>query len=161
MQNVLSFRLGKGVRAAALLAALWSLPAVGPAAALNLFARHTVTVQFATADGKPMADAEVRVFAPGRPSQPELTGRTDSAGKFEFSANADGMWSAEAHGASEIARVTVRVGGTEGTEDTEPVSPYWVVGGLLVLLILALGYRVVRARSRTRPNRPAPPPRAP
>jgi hypothetical protein len=158
MQNVLYCRLGKAVRVAALLAALWPLSAAGPAAAVDLFARHTVTVQFATADGKPMADAEVRVFAPGRPSQPALTGHTDSTGKFEFAADIDGLWSAEAHGTSEIARVTVRVGSTEGKEDTEPISPYWVVGGLLLLLILALGYRVARRRSRrARPNRPDPP----
>ena len=127
-----------------------------PAAALDLFARHTVTVQFATSDGKPMADAEVRVFAPGQPSHPALTGRTDSAGKFEFSANTDGLWSAEAHGGSEIARVMVRVG---SIEETEPLSPFWVIGGLLLLLLLAFAYRVVRARSRIPPNRPGSPPR--
>jgi hypothetical protein len=154
MPNVLSFRLGKAARKASLLAALWTLSAVGPAVALDLFARHEVSVQFATSDGKPMADVEVRVFAPGQPSRPELTGRTDSSGKFEFSANSDGMWSAEAHGASEIARVMIRVG---EKEDTEPISPFWVVGGLLLLLILAFGYRVARRRSRTRPNRPNPP----
>jgi len=129
-----------------------------PAAALDLFARHTVTVQFATSDGKPMADAEVRVFAPGQPSHPALTGRTDSAGKFEFSANTDGLWSAEAHGGSEIARVMVRVG---SIEETEPLSPFWVIGGLLLLLLLAFAYRVVRARSRIPPNRPGSPPRTP
>jgi len=155
MQSVLLSRLSQAGLAAALLALLWAMPA----AALDLFARHTVTVQFATADGKPMADAEVRVFAPGRPSHPTLTGRTDSAGKFEFSANTDGLWSAEAHGASEIARVTIRVGGEE--EESEPLSPYWVVGGLLLLLILAFGYRVARARSRAAANRPRSPPRKP
>ena len=67
-----------------------------PAAALDLFARHQVTVQFATPDGKPMADAEVRVFAPGKTGTPTLTGRTDSSGKFEFSADQDGFWRAEA-----------------------------------------------------------------
>ena len=72
---------------AALFVALWPIPA----AAQGLFAQHKVTVQFATQAGKPMADAEVRVFAPGQPSRPELTGRTDSAGKFEFSANSDGL----------------------------------------------------------------------
>jgi hypothetical protein len=154
MQSVFSSRLRQAARAAALLAVLWSTPA----AALDPFARHTVTVQFATSDGNPIADAEVRVFAPGQARQPELTGRTDSTGKFEFSANIDGLWTAEAHAGSEIARVTVRVG---GTEDSEPLSPFWVVGGLLLLLVLAVGYRVARARTRTRPNRPGSPPQTP
>ena len=34
-----------------------------PAAAFDLFAMHEVTVQFAAADGKPMAEAEVKVYA--------------------------------------------------------------------------------------------------
>ena len=142
MQNVVSRRLGQAARVAACLAVLWSMPA----AALDPFARHTVTVQFATSDGKPIADAEVRVFAPGAPGRPALSGRTDSTGKYEFSANTDGLWSAEAHTGSEIARVTVRVGG--GQEESEPLSPIWLVGGLLLLLVLAFGYRVARARSR-------------
>jgi hypothetical protein len=158
MQSVLSSRLGQAARAAALLAVLWSLSAVGPAAAQSLFARHTVTVQFAASDGKPIADAEVRVFAPGQPGRPALTGRTDSTGKFEFSADTDGLWSAEAHAAGEIARVTVRVG---GKEESEPLSPFWVIGGLLLLLVLAFVYRVARARIRARPNRPGSPPQTP
>jgi hypothetical protein len=108
-----------------------------------------VTAQFATQDGKPMANAEVRVFAPGQPGKPALTGRTDSQGKFEFPANEDGFWSAEARSGSEIARVMVRVG---GTEPHEPVSPFWAFGGLLVLLILAFAYRYARARSRRPPG---------
>ncbi|MGC2415681.1 MAG: hypothetical protein WA459_23660 [Stellaceae bacterium] len=139
---------------AVLLAALWSMPA----AALDLFARHTVTVEFATADGKPIADAEVRVFAPDQPSRPALTGRTDSKGKFEFSANADGLWSAEAHGPNEIARVTVRVG---GKEESKPVSPLWAIGALLLLLVLAFGYRMARRRGRVPPNPPGSPPQTP
>jgi len=154
MQRVLSLRLGQAARLAAVLAALWSAPAV----ALDLFARHEVTVQFATSDGKPMAEAEVRVFAPGRPDQPVLTGRTDSAGKFEFSADTDGLWSAEARSASEIARVAVRVG---GEQSSEPLSPVWVIGGLLLLVVLAVGYRVARRRARPQANRPGPPPRKP
>ena len=146
MQSGLLSRLGQAGLAAAFLAALWSMPAV----AIDLFARHTVTVQFATSDGKPIADAEVRVFAPGEPVRPALTGRTDSTGKFEFSANTDGLWSAEAHAGSEIARVTVRVGG--GTEQSEPLSPIWMIGGLLLLLVLAFGYRLLRARGRTPPR---------
>jgi hypothetical protein len=134
--------------------ALWSVPAT----ALDLFAQHTVTVQFATSDGKAMADAEVSVFAPGHPGRPALTGRTDSAGKFEFSADSDGMWSAEAHSASEVARVTIRVG---DKEKSEPLSPLWAIGGLLLLLILALGYRVARARRRRLPKQTGQPPQTP
>ena len=141
MQSVLSSRLGQVALAAALLLTVASPPAV----ALDLFARHEVTVQFATQDGKPLADAEVRVFAPGQPSRPALTGHTDSAGKFEFPANEDGFWSAEARSGSEIARVMVRVG---GAEKEEPLSPFWLIGGLFLLLILAFAYRVARARAR-------------
>jgi hypothetical protein len=148
MQSVLSSRLGQAALAALLMLCLMS----APGAAQDLFARHNVTVQLATRDGKPMADAEVKVFAPGKTSQPALVGRSDSQGKFEFPANEDGFWSVEARSGDEIARVMVRVGVGDGG-DQEPLSPFWLIGGLLVLLILAFGYRAVRARSR-RPPRP-------
>jgi hypothetical protein len=157
MQNVLSLRLGQAAVVAALLALLGPLSAAGPTAAQSLFARQ-VTVQFATADGKPIADAEVRVFAPGQPGRPALTGRTDKAGKFEFPADTDGLWSAEAHSGSEIARVTVRVG---GTQESQPLSPAWPLGGLFLLLILAFAFRMARARSRRRANPPGSPPQNP
>lgn len=149
MHSVWSLRLRQPGLAAALLAA-GVVAALGsiPAAAQSLFARHEVNVQFATSDGKPIADAEVRVFAPGQPSRPALVGRTDSAGTFKFPADADGLWSAEAHSGSEIARVTVRVGGS--TKEVEPLSPLWLIGGLLLLLMLAVAYRVARARLRRR-----------
>jgi nickel transport protein len=121
-----------------------------PAWSLDLFARHQVSVQFATQDGKPMANAEVRVFAPGEPNRPALTGRTDSEGKFEFGADKDGFWSAEARSGDEVARVMVRVGAQQ--QNPEPLSPYWLLGGLFLLLVLAFGYRVARARAR-RPKR--------
>ena len=82
-----------------------------PAGALDLFATHEVTVQFATADGKPMADAEVSVFAPGDLTHAVKTGQTDKDGKFEFGTDRDGLWTAEARSGGEIARATVRVGG--------------------------------------------------
>lgn len=131
---------------AALLLALIA-PAIAPAAAFDLFARHQVTVQFATQDGKPLANAEVRVFAPGEPNRPALTGRTDSQGKFEFGADRDGFWSAEARSGDEIGRVMIRVGSNEPQKE-EPLSPYWLVGGLFLLLILAFTFRILRARNR-------------
>lgn len=126
--------------------ALWVVLMPGPAAALDLFARHQVSVEFATADGKKLADAEVRVFAPGKPDIPVLTGRTDSAGKFEFPAGEDGFWTAEARAGNEIAHVTVRVG-TPGRR-RELVSPVWLIGGLLLLLVVAFGVRIALARRR-------------
>jgi len=92
-----------------------------------------------------MANAEVRVFAPSQPNRPALTGHTDKDGKFEFSADKDGFWSAEARSGDEIARASVRVGGQEQKEE---LSPYWVLGGLCLLLLLAFAFRIARARAR-------------
>jgi len=117
-----------------------------PAAALDLFARHQVSVEFATADGKPLADAEVRVFAPGKPNVAVLTGRTDKEGKFAFPAEEDGFWTAEARAGNEIARATVRVGGPG--QRRELISPEWLIGGLLLGLCVALAVRVVLIRRR-------------
>jgi hypothetical protein len=126
---------------------LAALSAAAPARAFDLFARHEVTAQFATQDGKPMAHAPVRVFAPGDPTRPVLTGRTDADGKFTFAADRDGFWSAEAQGAGEVARVMIRVGGTAPPQHG-PVSPLIVIGALAVLLVVAFWYRLLRARAR-------------
>ena len=139
-------RFGPSALGAALIATL----SPGPAGALDLFAQHEVTVQFATPDGKPMADAEVRVFAPGHRDRPALTGHTDSSGKFQFPANDDGFWRAEAHVGSEIASVMVRVGAASAPQSDEPPSPIWLVGGLSLLLVLAFAFRMLRARNRRR-----------
>jgi hypothetical protein len=116
----------------------------------DLFASHEVTAQFATPDGKPMANAEVRVFAPGDLRTPVETGHTDADGKFVFDADRDGLWSAEAHTKTEVARVTIRVGGP----DRQPQSrlpPILVLGGLIALLGLAWWYRMLRMRNQRRP----------
>jgi nickel transport protein len=146
MQTVRSLSRRQAVAVVGLL--LVMIAGTMPAAALDLFARHEVTVQFATADGKAMANAEVRVFAPGEPNRPALTGHSDGEGKFQFGADRDGWWSAEARIGDEIARATVRVGGQEQKE--EPLSPFWLIGGLAVLLVLAVGLRMLRARGRRR-----------
>lgn len=117
-----------------------------PAAAFDLFATHEVSVQFATQDGKPMADAEVRVFAPGELSHPVQTGRTGADGKFAFGVSQDGLWTAEARTGSEVARATVRVGGPN--EEKGGLSPFVVFGALAVLLAIAVWYRFLRARAR-------------
>ncbi len=103
--------------AAALLIAV--LGAAMPAAAFDLFGGRSVDVQFATPDGKPMADAEVRVYSPGNPGRVALTGRTDKEGKFSFETDRDGLWTAEARDGTEIARATVRVGSAETHGDSD------------------------------------------
>jgi len=119
-----------------------------PAAALDLFATHDVTVQFAMQDGKPMADAEVSVFAPGDLTRPVKTGRTDKDGKFQFGTDRDGLWTAEARNGTEVARATVKVGGGSG-DDPGEMSPYVIIGLLGVLLVVAVGVRFLRARARS------------
>jgi hypothetical protein len=118
-----------------------------PAAAFDLFATHEVTVQFATADGKPMADADVKVYAPGDTTHVVKTGKTDKEGKFEFGTDRDGLWTAEARGADQVARASVRVGGST-EQQPNGVSPFWVIGGLAVLLAIAVWYRLLRRKVR-------------
>ncbi len=140
---------GRGGQAAAVFPAAFAvlcLLAGSPSGAFDLFARHEVTVQFATPDGKPMAGAEVRVFAPGDPGRTALTGRTDAAGKFVFDADRDGLWGAEAGSAAYVARVMIRVGGE--TQAQNWLSPVILVGFLMVLLAIAVWYRLLRARTR-------------
>jgi nickel transport protein len=135
-------------RAALLLTAVatFLLLAPAPSASFSLFATHEVTAQFATPDGKPLANAEVRVFAPGDQKTPVLTGRTDAEGKFVFEADRDGFWGAEARGGDQVARVMIRVGG-ESQPQTR-ISPFLVIGVLAILLGIAIWYRLLRARSR-------------
>src|SRR5260370_820690 len=89
MHRVLFACLRQAALAMTLLAVLWPMPG----AAHSLLARHQVAVEFATSDGKRVADAEGRLFAPGQPGRRALPGRTDSAGRFEFPADRDGLWS--------------------------------------------------------------------
>ena len=131
-----------------LLAAL--LPA--PASALDLFARYRVTARFATADGKPMANAEVRVFAPGDAKKPAATGRTDAAGKFVFEAPKEGFWTAEARDKGEVARVMIRVGPGAPGRQTGGLSPVLVIGLLAVLVVVAGWYRFSRLRGGGKPK---------
>jgi nickel transport protein len=120
-----------------------------PSVAFDLFATHQVTAQFATADGKPMANAEVQVFAPDGSKEPELSGRTDANGKFVFDADRDGFWSAEARSADQVARIMIKVGGE--TQPQSRISPFLVIGVLAILLAIAIWHRLLRLRRhRTR-----------
>lgn len=144
MQSVRNRRRRQASLAVVLAAAI-AVPPL-PAKAISLFAEHVVEVQFSTPDGKPLANAEVHVFAPGNPPRVVTTGRTDKDGKFSFEADQDGMWSAEVHQGGEVARVTVRVGGE--SKGRREIPSYWLIGGAGLMLALAIAFRVLRARSR-------------
>ncbi|HEV2300739.1 MAG TPA: hypothetical protein VGR91_04135 [Stellaceae bacterium] len=137
-------------RAAFALALAFFAAAIAPPAAFgfDLFAKHQVTAQFATAEGKPMAHAEVRVFAPGALETPVETGRTDAQGKFVFDAPRDGFWTAEARDQGEVARVMIRVGG--GSQSSKGLSPLFVIGLLGLLVAIAGWYRFSRVRGGTK-----------
>ena len=122
--------------------------AESPACAFDLFTTHEVTAQFATADGKPMSDAAVRVFAPGDLKTPVETGHTDSQGKFVFDADSDGMWTAEAHTSTEVARVMIRVGAGAPQQQRSRVPPAVVIGGLILLVAMGWWYLLLRRRGR-------------
>ncbi len=115
------------------------LLALSPSGAVSLFSTHEVSAQFATQDGKALANADVRVFAPGDSKNPVVTGRTDSEGKFVFEADSDGFWSAEARGVDQVARVMIRVGG-----EAQPQTVF----SPAVLAAIAIWYRLLRARTR-------------
>ena len=117
-----------------------------PAGALDLFATHEVTAQFATPDGKPMANAEVRAFSPTDPNKPAVIGRTDAQGKFIFAANQDGFWSVEARNLDYVARVMIRVGTEQQSQSW--LSSAFVLGFLAIMLALAIWYRLLRARAQ-------------
>ena len=134
-------------QAAACLLLLFAIAAPVPAAAaLSLFGGKQVEVTLTGRDGQPMADAEVRVFAPGAPNQPVVTGHTDRSGKFVFEADHDGLWTAEARRNDEVARVTIRV--SDADAPSERISPYVLLGGLVLLLGLAIWFRMLRAKNR-------------
>lgn len=151
-RNPVQFLRRRQASLAAVLVCVAVLLASGPAGAFDMFGTRSVDVQFATQDGKPMADAEVRVYAPGDPGKVAVTGRTDKDGKFNFEADREGLWTAETRNAAEIARATVRVGSGDEGKESWAQSPYFLLGLLGALLALAVVFRVLRGRSRARPR---------
>ena len=126
------------------------LLAESPARAFDLFATHEVTAQFATSDGKPMADAAVRVFAPGDLKMPVETGHTDSQGKYVFGADKDGLWTAEARTPTEVARVMIRVGAGAPQQQRSRLPPVVAIAAIVLLIAMGWWYLLLRMRGRWR-----------
>ena len=126
------------------------LLAESPAFGFNPFATHEVTAQFATSAGEPLANAAVRVFAPGDLKTPVETGHTDAQGKFVFDADSDGMWTAEASTGTEVARVMIRVGAGSPQQQQTRLPPMVVIGAIILLGVMGWWFLLLRSRGRRR-----------
>lgn len=126
------------------------LLAESPAFGFDPFATHEVTAQFATSAGEPLANAAVRVFAPGDLKTPVETGHTDAQGKFVFDADSDGMWTAEASTGTEVARVMIRVGAGSPQRQQTRLPPMVVIGAIILLGVMGWWFLLLRSRGRRR-----------
>ena len=141
----------KRVAMALLLAmAAGCLLAESPAFGFNPFATHEVTAQFATSAGEPLANAAVRVFAPGDLKTPVETGHTDAQGKFVFDADSDGMWTAEASTGTEVARLMIRVGAGSPQQQQTRLPPMVVIGAIILLGVMGWWFLLLGSRGRRR-----------
>jgi hypothetical protein len=111
-----------------------------------------IAVEFRYTDGRPMVFADAVAFAPGRPSEPAATGRTDLRGRFSLYPDVDGEWSIEVRDAGgHFARTTIVASGEHAMPPRHAI-PDWLVAISLVcnvLLAALLGHR-------RRPARPPP-----
>ncbi|MFM1841350.1 MAG: hypothetical protein RLZZ490_81 [Cyanobacteriota bacterium] len=84
-----------------------------PAAAHGVKVQHQAVTAIAVVaqydSGKPMAEAQVLVYAPDNPKEPWLTGITDKQGKFLFTPDGDrpGNWEIAVRQAGHGAMVTI------------------------------------------------------
>jgi hypothetical protein len=130
--------LGIGVIALLLLSSAVSAQAHG--VETRTLAVGAVAVEFRFTDGTAMADADAVAFAPNRPGEPAVTGRTDAQGRFSLFPDQDGDWLVEVHDASDhVARAVVSVVGHHITE-TRSAFPNWLVAVSLVCNVLAAGW---------------------
>jgi len=92
--------------------ALLAQPAQGHGARVTHQVIPSVEVQALFDTGKPMAEAQVAVFAPGQPETPWQTGLTDEAGNFRFSPDPDqvGNWEVQVRQAGHGSMATIAVG---------------------------------------------------
>ena len=81
---------------------------------------------------------------------PVETGHTDAQGKFVFDADRDGMWSAEARTANEVARVMIRVGAGSPQQQQTRLPPMVVIGAIILLGVMGWWFLLLRSRGRRR-----------
>jgi uncharacterized GH25 family protein len=96
-----------------------------------------IAVEFRFTDGTTMALADAMAFAPGHPTEPSVTGRTDEHGRFSFFPDQDGDWTVEVRDSdTHVARAVVAVNGHKVAE-ARHAFPDWLVAVSLVFNVLA------------------------
>ena len=74
---------------------------------------QTFSVKASYSSGQPMAAAQVLVYSPENPSEPQLTGQTNEQGEFEFTPDTEGNWEVVIRQAGHGTTVNVPVGATQ------------------------------------------------
>jgi len=121
----------------ALTLALLAGPAFGHGIETQTLTSGAIAVEFRFTDGTTMALADAMAFAPGRPSEPAASGRTDEHGRFSFFPDQDGDWTVEVRdGDTHVARAVVTVSDHKVAE-TRHAFPDWLVAVSLVFNVLA------------------------
>lgn len=72
-------------------------------------ARPTVEVQGRYEDGRPLKQAQVKVFDPSNPEQPKFNGITDDQGIYRFTPTVPGEWSIFLRQAGHGGEITVPI----------------------------------------------------
>jgi hypothetical protein len=117
--------------------ALLAGPAFGHGVETTTLTSGAVAVEFRFTDGTTMALADAMAFAPGHPSEPAASGRTDEHGRFSFFPDQDGDWTVEVRdGDTHVARAVVTVADHKVAE-TRHAFPDWLVAVSLVFNVLA------------------------
>lgn len=103
---------------------------------------EAVAIQFSYILGEPMTGAEVQVLPPDSEA-PHQVARADREGRFAFVPNRPGDWTLIADdgaGHRVQARVAVSADGVTLEAPRQlPVSPTWLLGGLLLSLLVNAG----------------------
>jgi hypothetical protein len=121
----------------ALIAVLMAGTAAAHGVETRTLTTGAVAVEFRFTDGTTMAFADALAFAPNRPGEPSVTGKTDEHGRFSFFPDQDGDWTVEVHdGDAHVARAVVTVSNHQ-VKESRHAFPDWLVAVSLVFNVLA------------------------
>lgn len=98
---------------------LWQLRAEAHGANIQYQETEAIKIQATYDDGKPMADAQVVVYAPNDPGTPKIQGTTDGEGYFIFIPDIPGNWDVKVRQAGHGQIITIPLGEKTVVEETK------------------------------------------